>query len=226
MIKYIHKIIPELILTLWKEKQEIKYWKQRKEVEGNFSNVHFTDFYTVHFGLDFDFYKEKRILDIGCGPRGSLEWADMTKERVGLDPLADDYFKLSGESHKMEYVSAPSENIPHKTNHFDVVTSFNSIDHVENINKTIDEIKRVLKPGGLFLLLTELNHDPTICEPQSITWDITKQFLPEFQIIDEKKYERTTDGIYDSIKLGVEYDPSDPSNRYGILSVKFQKTGC
>ena len=186
MIKYAHKIIPEFILTLWKEKQEMKYWKQRKEVEGDFSNVHFTDFYTVHFGLDFDFYKEKKILDIGCGPRGSLEWADMTKERIGLDPLADEYLELSGGLHKMEYVSAPSENIPYKTNHFDVVTSFNSIDHVENLNKTIDEIKRVLKPGGLFLLLTELNHDPTICEPQSITWDITEQFLPEFEIIDEK----------------------------------------
>jgi len=49
-----------------------------------------------YFGLSKDFYKGKKILDIGCGPRGSLEWADMTLERVGLDPpgrkiLKDNY---------------------------------------------------------------------------------------------------------------------------------------
>ena len=39
-----------------------------------------------YFNLDKSFYKNKRILDVGCGPRGSLEWDDMALERVGLDP--------------------------------------------------------------------------------------------------------------------------------------------
>ena len=29
--------------------------------------------------------------DIGCGPRGSLEWATMAAERVGLDPPVNKY---------------------------------------------------------------------------------------------------------------------------------------
>jgi len=51
-------------------------------------------------------------LDIGCGPRGSLEWADMTKERYGLDPLANEYLKLGADKHKMKYVASGAEKIP------------------------------------------------------------------------------------------------------------------
>lgn len=223
MKQLIYKIIPGFILTRWKENHELKYWYGRKIVEGELSNNHYTHFYTTHFGLDFRYYKDKKILDIGCGPRGSLEWADMTKERVGLDPLADKYIDIAGSQHKMKYVNACSENIPYKDNYFDVITSFNSIDHVIDINAAIHEIKRVLKPGGFFLLLTDLNHNPTICEPQSITWNIVELFLPEFEIIDEKNYERSSTGLYNSIQKGIEYNHMDKSKRYGVLSAKFIK---
>src|SRR4029079_10710133 len=101
-------------------------------------------FYTSHFGLSASDYAGKRILDIGCGPRGSLEWADMTAERVGLDPLADEYLKLGAKNHKMSYVAAPSEKIPFPDGHFDVVCSFNSLDHVDDIPTTINKIIRVV----------------------------------------------------------------------------------
>ena len=88
-------------------------------------------------------------MDIGCGPRGSLEWAEMATVRVGLDPLAESYRELGTEEHRMQYVASGSENVPFPDGTFDIVTSFNSLDHVHNLNKTIREIKRVLKPGGL-----------------------------------------------------------------------------
>ena len=31
--------------------------------------------YTVVFGLTRDDFAGKAVLDVGCGPRGSLEWA-------------------------------------------------------------------------------------------------------------------------------------------------------
>jgi len=65
----------------------------------------------------------------------------------------------------MNYVSSGSEHIPFVDNYFDVVCSFNSLGHVDNLEKSISEIKRVLKVGGLFLLLTDVNHEPTECEP-------------------------------------------------------------
>jgi hypothetical protein len=71
-----------------KERHEMEYWKSRVAAEGRLKNGHYLELYTSHFGLEPEFYRGKRILDIGCGPRGSLEWADMAAERIGLDPLA------------------------------------------------------------------------------------------------------------------------------------------
>lgn len=118
-----------------KYESEFNYWKNVAEQEqnGSFYNNHYEQFYTELFDLDKTFYNDKIVLDIGCGPRGSLEWADMTKERIGLDPLADKYENLREGNHKMDYVSSCAENIPFNDNYFDVVCSFNSLDHVDNL---------------------------------------------------------------------------------------------
>jgi len=201
----------------------LRYWKICKAKEGILSNSHYEYFYTTHFGLDKEFYNGKKILDLGCGPRGSLEWADMASERIGLDPLADAYSKLGTNYHKMKYVAAPAEQIPFPDEYFDVVSSFNSLDHVDNLDKTLNEIIRVIAPGGLFLLLTDLNHDPSFTEPIVFSWDITKKFLPHLKVVQEKHYERSPVGIYKSILAGIPYDYTNKLRRYGVLSAKFIK---
>ena len=125
----------------------------------------------------------------------------------------------------MKYVAAPAEQIPFEDNFFDVVSAFNSLDHVADVHATISEIKRVLKPGGLFLLLTDVNHDPTYSEPQKFSWDIVQEFWPPFEILDEKHYERIEAGMYQSIQQGTPYDHYDHSKRSGVLLVKFHKLG-
>ena len=121
----------------YKELHEFSYWKERRRTEGTLWNDHYQYFYTDHFSLSPNFYSGKRVLDIGCGPRGSLEWADMASERIGLDPLANRYLKLGAADHKMRYVSAHSESIPFSDGYFDVVCSFNSLDHVSNLEATM-----------------------------------------------------------------------------------------
>jgi ubiquinone/menaquinone biosynthesis C-methylase UbiE len=206
-----------------KAQSELNYWKARKAIENVLSNEHYEFFYTTHFGFDKTFFNNKKILDIGCGPRGSLEWAHNASKRVGLDPLAGSYRKLGIEQHKMEYVSAPAEHIPFPDGYFDVVTSFNSLDHVDNLEESINEIIRVVAPGGLFLLLTEVNHPPTAREPISYSWDIVEKFKPALKVAEEKHYERPVNGMYQGIQAGTPYDHSNKSNRYGILSAKFVK---
>ncbi|NIQ15431.1 MAG: hypothetical protein GTO02_13850, partial [Candidatus Dadabacteria bacterium] len=65
--------------NLKKEKThyEFAYWEERKKAEGILGNQHYEYFYTLHFNLNAISYNRKSILDIGCGPRGSLEWANM-----------------------------------------------------------------------------------------------------------------------------------------------------
>ena len=71
-----------------KERNEIAYWRSRLAAEGQLTNQRYVQSYTKTFDLEPSFYAGKRILDIGCGPRGSLEWADMAAERIGPGPAS------------------------------------------------------------------------------------------------------------------------------------------
>jgi ubiquinone/menaquinone biosynthesis C-methylase UbiE len=203
--------------------EELRYWRDRKREEQTLSNDHYSRFYTTHFGLAQEEYRGKRILDIGCGPRGSLEWAEMAAERVGLDPLAESYEALGTREHAMTYVTAPAERIPFPDGHFDVVCSFNSLDHVDDLDRSIQEIGRVVAPGGLFLLITEVNHPPQFTEPISYSWDVAEKLVPPLELVEVRRYERRARGIYQSIEADVEYDDSNPEHRPGVLSAKFVK---
>jgi SAM-dependent methyltransferase len=208
----------------YKQHRELLYWKGRKLRETTLVNDHYAYFYTTYFGLSTDFYAGKRILDIGCGPRGSLEWAGMAAERVGLDPLVGEYQKLGIERHHMTYVSAPAERIPFPDAYFDVACSFNSLDHVDDLPQVIGEIKRVVKPGGLFLLIVEANHPPMITEPVTFHWTDTNLFVDAFRVDVLHKFE-IGDDIYQQITQNRVFDEANPADRSGVLAVKFVRKG-
>ncbi|MEX1268916.1 MAG: class I SAM-dependent methyltransferase [Balneolaceae bacterium] len=216
-------ILSAVMPEFWKSYSELVYWKRRKNKEGDLSNDHYDYFYTEHFQINHDEYTDKRVLDIGCGPRGSLEWATMANERIGLDPLADKYLKLGADQHKMKYVTSGSEQIPFRDSYFDIVCSFNSLDHVKNVEESIAEIKRVTAPNGLFLLMVEANHKPTNCEPHEIKPEIIKQFEPEFECLMVDFYLPVESGLYESVKAQKKLENPLEADIPGWLSVKFRK---
>jgi len=210
--------------TYLKEKCELGYWRGRKRQEKTLGHGHYAYFYTTHFGLEEEYYRGKRVLDIGCGPRGSLEWASMAEERVGLDPLADSYRELGTSAHAMDYVCAPAEAIPVPDGHFDVVASFDSLDHVEDLDATLAEIQRVTKSGGWFLLITEVNHPPRPCEPISFSFDVVDRLLVGYERCDERRYEDDPRGAYDSILADVQFDESaEPRDRPAWMTCKLRR---
>jgi ubiquinone/menaquinone biosynthesis C-methylase UbiE len=210
-------------VTALKEVHELAYWQERKRVEGELANADYVELFTDHVGLLPEFYAGKSVLDIGCGPRGSLEWASMAARRVGLDPLAGSYAKLRSVAHAMEYVAAPAERMPFADTTFDVVTSFNSLDHVEDLAQTVAEIKRILKPGGTFALLTDVNHGATPCEPQCFSWDIVDRFFPELELEFEARYEKNPSSMLESLRERRPYDDSLTERRYAVLAATFVK---
>ena len=170
----------------WKHRSELKFWKGLwAEHGGRLENGLYESLFTDVFDLHRDDYNAKRVLDIGCGPAGSLEWADMTAQRVGLDPLVPSYLKLGANQHKMEYMAAGSDNIPFADGHFDIVTCLNALDAVDDLDATIREVKRITKRGGFFLLLVEIDHPPNSIQPITIN-DIALQKLgPEFEVVNQ-----------------------------------------
>ncbi|MBT5426247.1 MAG: class I SAM-dependent methyltransferase [Bacteroidetes bacterium] len=217
------KIIYKVPLrAIFKEYGELIYWRIRKLQEKKLGNDHYAYFYTENFDLTPDFYRGKNILDLGCGPRGSLEWADMTESRIGLDPLAEDYLKLGAHAHKMTYIKGYGENMPFDKEQFDLVCSFNNLDHVNNLKQTCIEIDRVLKPGGLFLLIVDIHAKPTTTEPQTLAWNLISVYFPQYKILEEKHLERSVKNkIYTNSRKSKPV--SNEKIQSGVLKVKLQK---
>lgn len=161
-------LMPQGAQTRLKEWKEFRYWRRKQAQESDLTNAHYAYFYTQCFGLGLEDYRGHRILDVGCGPRGSLEWATMAAEAVGVDPLADRYRVLQTRKQRMRYVNAYAEVMPFADGYFDDAFCFNALDHTADFRAALKEIGRVLRPGGRLLLITEVNHEPTLAEPNCI----------------------------------------------------------
>jgi ubiquinone/menaquinone biosynthesis C-methylase UbiE len=125
----------------------------------------------------------------------------------------------------MTYVNAPSEQIPFPDEYFDVVTSINSLDHVDDLHQTLQEIKRVLKRGGMFMLLVDIHPAPTIAEPITIDWSIIDALSPELQVIQVLQLEHDSQkrGSIAALRANVPFNHADTSQRYGTLFAKMIK---
>jgi SAM-dependent methyltransferase len=204
----------------YKGDAELRYWRSRHQAEhGSLSYDHYMWFYTGEFGLVPDDYDGKRVLDIGCGPRGSLEWATTARERIGLDPLVDQYRQLGIDSHAMTYVSSGAETIPFDDGHFDIVTTFNSLDHVDDVPAAIQEMTRVARPGGIGLVIVEVNHPATATEPHTLPWNLFDQFCG-WTVEQEKRTAINADhNVYGSFREGARWIDGP-----GILGGRLRRT--
>lgn len=102
------------------------------------------------------------ILDIATGTGDlALQFAEKTdaEEIVGLDlsegMLSVARKKAAGKSFskKIEFVKGDSEALPFEDDSFDAITVSFGIRNFENLEKGLSEILRVLRPGGIFVIL-------------------------------------------------------------------------
>ncbi|MEO1207693.1 MAG: class I SAM-dependent methyltransferase [Pseudomonadota bacterium] len=212
---------PTSLRTRFKEFNELMFWRMHKIKSGNeFYSAHMPQFFTKHFGLELADYNDKRILDVGCGPVGTLEWADMALERIGADPLANQYLKLGADRQKMKYVAAASEDLPFEDGYFDVVSMFNALDHVEDTAASIAELRRVCRPGGDLLIIVEINHKPTVSEPHFLTEEDILS-IEGFDVVTKKV--TSINEAHDVYQSLMENSPPSDPNGEAILSVHFRK---
>ena len=189
MYRYFWPIGSRVSRNAAKHWEEIRYWK-RQARQGALDNSWYVGLFTDPFGLSAADYDGKRILDIGCGPLGSLEWAKTAKERIGLDPLVSKYKNLGIEAHGMQYVQGRSEQIPFEEGYFDFVSCFNALDHVDDVSATLLEIVRVLKVGGRFLLMVDVGHNPTLSEPHKLAWGLLDQISNRCHVLKYQRFEQ------------------------------------
>lgn len=104
------------------------------------------------------------ILDIGCGGGMNVKrMAEKAGKVYGVD-YSIISVNLSSEVNgdlirrgQVEIVEGNVQSLPFEDNTFDIVTAFETVYFWPDIEKCFGEVKRVLKPGGTFLIGMESN---------------------------------------------------------------------
>ena len=102
-----------------------------------------------------DLCRGKKVLDIACGEGyGSNILASAAQEVVGMDicKSAIDQARKKYISANISFVCGDAYSIPFPGQSFDCVVSFETIEHLEQPERLIAEIRRVLSPDGFVVL--------------------------------------------------------------------------
>jgi SAM-dependent methyltransferase len=101
----------------------------------------------------FDNFHGKRVLEVGCGlGTDGAQFAQSGADYTGVD-LTDASIELAARNFAVrdlpgEFVRANAEALPFDTATFDHVWSFGVIHHTSSPRAVVNEIERVLRPGG------------------------------------------------------------------------------
>jgi ubiquinone/menaquinone biosynthesis C-methylase UbiE len=119
--------------------------------------------YSWHHYFDQDltpYLEGKDVLDLGClnGGRG-IAWFEKFKMAsiTGID-VVQEYIDSAIQFAKLKqanahYVVAKGEKLPFANDKFDAIVTFDVLEHVQNLETTLEECYRVLRPNGVVCLV-------------------------------------------------------------------------
>lgn len=101
----------------------------------------------------------EKVLDLGCGTGNfSIKLAQKGCQITGIDisePMLEKAAeKASNLNLAINFIKADALNLEFEANFFDSVFSMATIEFIEDLEKLMQELKRVVKPGGKILLGT------------------------------------------------------------------------
>ena len=146
------------------------FFSNMRKPEGKLGNIQLKSMNKEHtpvslWGLKhLNISPDDVILDIGCGGGMNINrMAQGAKKVYGVD-YSIESVNLSKEVNedlikegRVEVHEGNVMDLPFEDNSFDIVTAFETVYFWPEIVKSFGEVKRVLKPGGMFLIGCEAN---------------------------------------------------------------------
>jgi len=164
---------------------------------------------------------KSEMLELGCG---TGHWTNIFVNHgfnVTAADISDEMLKLAKlKNIEAEFIKADSQNIPFPDNSFSAVSSITMLEFVNDQDKVINEIYRVLKPGGWIILgclnkLSELGknkeNDATFKDAKFLLKDDLEEklrlfgnpqiksgifFSPTFEILDNNSKKENTEPAF------------------------------
>jgi len=108
--------------------------------------------------LHYRFRGDERLLDVGSGDGGVSR---LLRQRVG-GVVAVDVEKSDqwGDEDGIEFMVVSGEEMPFEDGEFDLIHSKDSLHHMNDPHRAIQEYRRVLKPGGTALIVEANRYNP------------------------------------------------------------------
>lgn len=127
------------------------------------------------YAIVLELTKDKIVLDIASGEGyGSHLIAGKAREVTGVDISAEvvNQAKAKYKKDNLRFVAGSAFDIPLPDGYFDVVVSFETIEHHDQHERMLSQIKRVLKPGGLMI----------ISSPDKLYYSDLRRYHNEFHV--------------------------------------------
>jgi len=122
----------------------------KRVFDDHYARYHFVTEHISTFG--------KSVLDVACGTGyGSMHLANQgAAEVVGVDlsEEAIEYARMHYSHPKLRFAIGDVTNLALPSGYFDIVVSFETLEHIKNYEGLLQETYRVLKANGLFCLST------------------------------------------------------------------------
>nr|AEP40916.1 rebeccamycin sugar 4'-O-methyltransferase [Amycolatopsis sp. FU40] len=112
--------------------------------------------------LGLDAYRDKRVLEVGCGIGAGLNFLSRVTgaaQLSGVDISKAAIARANGRysrGEQLTYTVGDAENLPFEDGAFDVVVNVESSHSYPSLGRFFDEVARVLKPGGYLSLVDAL----------------------------------------------------------------------
>jgi ubiquinone/menaquinone biosynthesis C-methylase UbiE len=151
---------------------------------GRFENIFYKAIYNSNQDF-FDFLKlntnNSVVLDYGCGIGNSLEQVVNFKPKkitgIDISEISIEKAKKNFDAYtKIELLVDNCEKTKFEENTFDIVYGTGILHHL-NFEICLDEIQRILKPGGRFLFIEPLGTNPFI--------NLYRKLTPKSRSVDE-----------------------------------------
>lgn len=175
----------------------------------------------VRYLFASQFVKSKIILDAACGTGygSSLMSEHGAKKVLGVDisKEAIDYCKTHYKKENLEFKIDNCTKLQLDNSYFDVIVSFEAIEHLKEPDSFLSEVKRVLKNNGLFVVSTPNK----LMYQGSNQFHVTEYTEQEFLAL-LKKYFSFVEILYQSYPASLSiYKPGQSEN----ITVDFPDRG-
>ncbi len=137
-------------ITTSKEKEIANFYNNIYEHGGYYSDEMFNSEMLKILKLDKN--KTKKLLDIACGQGTFLAMTENLVKTYGVDISKKAIEKAKKTAKNTEFKVGPADKLPFESRFFDYITCLGSLEHFPDIEKSLQEMKRVLKVNGKVLI--------------------------------------------------------------------------